>query len=56
MTGPGLSSGGREGTGCAALAREAAGATGEGAKELTDGLATAADCGAAADETWLAVA
>jgi hypothetical protein len=60
MTGPGLSSGGRDGSGGGVLG-EADDATGEAddvaaeaAKELAAGLATTAVCEAGADETWLA--
>jgi hypothetical protein len=53
-----LSSGGREGSGRAALGESAAGAdvTGEATKELAAGLATTVVGDAGADETWLAAA
>src|SRR5450432_2562060 len=58
ITGPGLSSGGREGGGGVALGESGAGAdvTGAGAGELAGGLAITVGCDARTDESWLAAA
>jgi len=57
MTGPGLSSGGRDGSGVmlgetADVTGEADDVAGEASNELAAGLATTAVCDAGADETW----